>query len=29
MDYSDDSCMDRFTTGQVTKMKALWLAYRA
>lgn len=29
MDYSDDSCMDSFTTGQLTNMKALWTAYRA
>ncbi len=29
MDYSDDSCYDRFTPGQSTKMTEDWAAYRA
>lgn len=28
MDYSDDACMDHFTTGQNTRMQNAWLAYR-
>lgn len=28
MDYTDDSCMDRFTTSQVDRMQALWTTYR-
>jgi hypothetical protein len=28
MDYSDDSCMNNFTPGQSTRMKAMWGAYR-
>jgi len=29
MDYSDDSCYDRFSAGQSTKMADDWAAYRA
>jgi hypothetical protein len=29
MDYTDDACMDRFSTGQADRMKGAWLAYRA
>lgn len=28
MDYTDDSCMDRFSTGQISRMGAQWLTYR-
>jgi hypothetical protein len=28
MDYSDDSCMDQFTSNQATRMQAQWNAYR-
>lgn len=28
MDYSDDSCMNTFTTGQDTRMDQLWTQYR-
>ncbi|HEU4405487.1 MAG TPA: zinc metalloprotease [Polyangiaceae bacterium] len=29
MDYSDDSCMDRFTVGQAKRMNAHWRTFRA
>lgn len=29
MDYSDDSCMYLFSTGQIARMRAQWDAYRA
>ena len=28
MDYTDDSCMDRFSPGQITRMDALTQKYR-
>lgn len=28
MDYSDDSCMDRFTNGQALRMNAQWRTFR-
>lgn len=29
MDYTDDACMDEFTTEQDTRMDAMWSTYRA
>ena len=28
MDYVEDKCMDHFTTGQETRMRQMWAAYR-
>ena len=28
MDYGTDSCMDRFSVGQATRMQSMWAAYR-
>jgi hypothetical protein len=29
MDYTDDFCMDRFSTGQTARMDSMWTQYRA
>lgn len=29
MDYTDDNCIDHFTSGQFTRMMQTWRAYRA
>jgi hypothetical protein len=29
MDYSDDVCLTKFTTGQKNRMHAMWDNYRA
>lgn len=29
MDYTEDSCMDSFTTGQFTRAQSMWSAFRA
>jgi hypothetical protein len=28
MDYTDDACMDNFTTGQTSRMQSAWVSYR-
>ena len=28
MDYTDDSCMTAFTSGQTTRMQTAWSTYR-
>ena len=29
MDYSDDACMDRFTSGQAERMSSQWATFRS
>ena len=29
MDYTDDSCMNTFSAGQISRMRAQWDAYRS
>ena len=29
MDYTDDACMDHFTSGQFERMAAMWDEYRS
>ncbi len=29
MDYTDDSCMNRFSSGQVSRMRGMWDSYRS
>lgn len=29
MDYTDDSCMDRFSAGQISRMNVMWTTYRS
>jgi hypothetical protein len=28
MDYTDDSCMDEFSAGQIARMRSMWITYR-
>jgi hypothetical protein len=28
MDYTDDACMNTFSTGQDTRMNTMWTTYR-